>query len=164
MRTETDRERVESLVRNTSGVVAVKDKLRVLSPEPGVHGAFPSALPPTAIPVIPPSAIPVYAAPPPEVTPPPTVLTMPAPVIIPDFPKLKLQAATGEDVPAANRIAQELRAEAVPMTEIDEVTILVRNGIVSLRGMAARETRAAIVKAVQRAGGVSAIYDQLLLR
>jgi hypothetical protein len=150
--TTADRDRIESLVRNTSGVVAVKDKLRVTLPTPGVHGGNPSS-------------IPVYAAPPPPVTPPAAVVTAPAPVIIPDYPKLKVQPATAEDESVANRIARQLKADSVTAVGAENITITVRDGIVSLQGrVEALEQRDSIIAALQRVPGVKTIYDQLVVR
>jgi osmotically-inducible protein OsmY len=91
------------------------------------------------------------------------VTAPPAPVVIPDFPKLKVQATTAEDEPAATRIAAQLRAAAIPMTSPDEhVTVTVTGGRVSLQGVvASQEEHNALIAAVQQAGGISAIYDRL---
>ena len=149
--TEADRQRLETTVRNTAGVVAVKDELKVTLPSPGSYGAPPS--------------VPVFTAPPPEVTSSAPVITTPAPVVIPDYPKLKIQAWTVDDQPAANRIARQLRADAVPASGFDNVTIKVRNGIASLKGSVdSQAEHDAIIAAVQRAGSITAIYDELLIR
>lgn len=161
VRTEADRQRIDSLVRNTSGVVALKDKLHVTFPSPGGYGANPAAIP---VPVVP-ATIPVYSAPLPPVTTGPTVMTAPVPVVIPDYPKLKVQAWTSDDQPEASRIASQLRADAVPTGEMENVTITVRQGNVSLQGTVDTHTeRDALIAAVQRAGGATAIYDQLQIR
>lgn len=153
---DAERERVEAIVRGTPGVVGVKDELRVGNPSP-LGGA----------PVVPRerSSIPVYATPPPEVAPPAVVVTPPAPVIMPEYPKLKVQAATPDDLDTANRIARQMQADSVPAAGFDNVTIKVRNGVVSMRGfVTSREERDAIIASIQQAGGVSAIYDELRVR
>lgn len=146
--TEADRERIEALVRNTGGVVAVKDKLNVTLPTPGAYGANPSR-------------VPVYATPPPVVAPPATVVSPPAPVLIPDYPKLRVLAFTSGDEPIANRIARQLRTDALPAAGIENVTISVNHAAVSLKGVVTtQQERDALIAAIQRAGGVAAIYDQ----
>ncbi len=169
VRTQADRERIEALVRNTSGVVAVKDKLKVTFPTPGTYGAYPGAIPvpstvavPTA--TVPVATVPVYGPEVAEPAPPVAVVTpAPAPVVIPDFPKLKVQATTTDDEPAATRIAAQLRSAAIPMAGPDEhVTVTVTNGRVSLQGVvASQDEHNALIAAVQQAGGVTAIYDRL---
>jgi len=156
---DVERQRVEDIVRGTSGVVGVKDELRVASPSPSAGV--------TVTPVVPLQrrSIPVYTTPPPEVAPPAVVVTPPAPVIVPEYPKLKVQAATPDDVDMANRIAHQMQTDAVPAAGFDNVTIKVRNGIVSMRGfVTSREDHDAIIASIQQAGGVSAIYDELKVR
>jgi hypothetical protein len=149
--TEADRQRIETMVRNTAGVVALKDKLKVELPSPGTYG-----VPPT---------VPVYLTAPPEATPGTDVVTLPAPVIVPDYPKLRVQAWSPDDQPAASRIARELRTDAVRATGLQDVTITVRNGIISLKGaIDGQDEREALISAIQRAGVGKAIYDQLQLR
>jgi hypothetical protein len=144
------------MVRGTPGVVAVKDELQVELATPGIYG---STLPTVS------STIPVYTTPFPETAPPVAVVTPPAPVIIPDYPKLKVQAWSSEDEPAANRIAHQLQADAVPTSGLENVTILVRNGKVSLKGeVDTHQDRNDIIASVQRAGGVRAIYDQMQIK
>jgi hypothetical protein len=149
VRTEADRQRIEALVRNTSGVVAVKDEIKVTFPTPGGYGAYPSS-------------IPVYAGETTAPAPPVTVLAPPTPVVIPGYPRLTVQAGTAEDQPAANRIAEQVRAAALPMAGDEHVTITVTNGRVSLQGVVAtQQEHGALIAAVQQAGGVTAIYDRL---
>jgi len=139
------------MVRNTTGVVALKDKLKVELPSPGTYGA-----PPTA---------PVYLSAPPEVRTGTAVVTSPSPLIVPDYPRVKVQAWSPEDQPAAGTIAAELRREAVPAAGLEDVTITVRNGIISLKGSVdGQEDREALISAIQHAGVGKAIYDQLQVR
>lgn len=158
VRTDIDRNRIESIVRNTTGVVALKDDLKVTLPAPGVYGAAPAGV------VVSPT-VPVYAAPLPEVAPPVTVVSPPPPVVVPDYPKLRVQSWSLDDQPLANRIARQLRADAVPTAGIQDVTVVVRGGNVSLKGSVdGHEDRDDIIASIQRAGGVSAIYDQLHIK
>jgi osmotically-inducible protein OsmY len=153
VRTETDRQSIESLVRSTPGVAAVKDKLNVALPSPGDVVAAPTYR----------TTIPVYVTPPPaQVITPAPVVTLPAPVVIPEYPKLKVQAYTGEDQAMAERIARQLAIDGVPTEGIGQVVITVHLGVVSLKGdVESHEDHDALIAAVQHAGGMKAIYDQL---
>lgn len=163
VRTEQDRQTIDSMVRSTPGVAAVKDKLKVKFPTPGTSTYSPSI--PPSVPTAVPSSIPVYTTPAPEVTTPAPVVNPPAPVLVPDYPKLKVQAWTEQDGPVANRIARELRTEALPASGVDNVTITVRNGVATLQGMVnTRQAHDALIAAIQQGGGVSAIYDQLQIK
>jgi len=147
--TESDRQRIDALVRNTPGVAAVKDKLDVTLPQPGAVG--PNA-----------STVPVYATPPPAVAPPTAIVTTPAPLVIPEYPKLKVLATTQADQTTALAIAHQLRADALPAAGLGNVAISVANGTASLQGVVnSRLDHDAIIEAIQHAGGVSEIYDQL---
>ncbi len=170
VRTAADRDRIEALVRNTSGVVAVKDNLHVTFPTPGSYGAYPStAVPSTTIPsttITVPSAtttIPIYTGELPVTTPPTTtIITPPAAVVLPEYPKIKVQAATDADQAEAAVVAQQLRAAALPLTADDHVTVTVSGGNVSLAGVVTTsDERGALIEAVQHATGVRAIYDAL---
>jgi len=158
VRTDADRERIDSLVRSTPGVVALKDDLKVTLPSPGAYGVTPAgtAVAPT---------IPVYAAPLPDLVPAVPVVNSPVPVVIPNYPKLKVQAWSLDDEPLANRIARQFRADAVPTAGIEDVTVVVRGGNVSLKGAVdSHEDRDDIISSIQRSPGVSAIYDQLHIK
>ncbi len=150
VRTAADRDRIEALVRNTSGVVAVKDELRVTFPSPGVYGAYPT------------TTIPVYPGELPAPTPPVAVLTPPPARVIPEYPKVRVQATTDADQIEADRIVAQLRAAALPLAAEDTVTITVRNGNVSLGGVVQTpEEHGALIEALQHTGGIKAIYDAL---
>lgn len=152
VRTSQERDQIEAIVRNTSGVVALKDDLKITSPSPGTSPEFPAGVP----------VVPVYTRPAPEVIPTTPVVTAPAPVIIPEYPKVKIQAWTIDDEPVANRIASQLRTDGVAANALDNVRIMVRDGNVSLDGtVATQATHDALVASLQRAGGANAIYDQL---
>ena len=86
--TEADRARIEALVRQTAGVVAVKDELRVTLPSPGAVGGVATS-------------VPVYVSPPPVITAPTTVVTSPAPLIVPEYPRISVQAWSPDDQPTA---------------------------------------------------------------
>jgi osmotically-inducible protein OsmY len=150
--TTTDRDRIVAWVRNTRGVVAVKDKLRVKFPAPGVYGASPTS-------------VPVYATPPPVVAVPENTVTPAAPVIVPDYSKVKVQPATRDDEALAHRIAERLAENGASRIGQENLTITVSNGNVSLQGFVeSPQQREALIATVQQAGGAKAIYDQLQIR
>jgi len=63
------------------------------------------------------------------------------------------------------RIARQLQVDGLPVTIEDNVTATVQGGIVSLSG--AVETQAdhqALLTAIERAGGVRAVHDQVHVR
>lgn len=175
--TSADRQRIDAMVRNTPGVVALKDKLDVSFPSPANYGANPITAPaapvtvpaptetvpaPTVAVPVPTVTVPVYMTPMPAVEPPAAVVTPPIPVVVPAYPKLKVQAWTSADEDEARMIASQLRESAVPAGDMEQVTITVRQGSVSLQGTVDNHAeRDALIAAVQRAGGVTAIYDQL---
>jgi osmotically-inducible protein OsmY len=65
----------------------------------------------------------------------------------------------------ANRIARQLRADAVPTTDIEDVTIVARGGNVCLKGsVEGHQDRDDIISSVQHVAGVNAIYDQLHIK
>lgn len=136
VRNERDRQMIDTLVRNTPGVVSVSDQLQVLYPPTGA--------------VTPP----VYSAP---VYPPPVVT---APVVVP-----RIDAVRVADQPLADRVADELRAEALAPDWLQNVSIRVENGAAYIQGyVATQQQREAIDTAVQRVRGLTAVYDQLQIR
>jgi hypothetical protein len=152
VQTEADRARIESLVRQTPGVVAVKDELHVILPSPGAAVSVPLA-------------VPVYTAPAPVVVASTTIVSRPPPLIIPEYPRLTIQPGSGEDQSIAVRIARQLQVDGLPVSIVDNVTATVQGGIASVTG--AVETQAdhlALLTALERAGGVRAIYDQVRVR
>jgi hypothetical protein len=152
VRTAEERARIESLVRHTSGVVALKDELKVTSPSPGLNPEYPPG-------------VPVYTAPAPEVVPGTPIVTAPAPVVIPEYPKLKVRAWTVDDEPIADQIAHQLRNDAVPVNGLENVDITVRNRNVSLVGVVdTQSAHDALIASLQRVSGTRAIYDQLRIR
>jgi osmotically-inducible protein OsmY len=152
VRTVEERNRIDSLVRSTTGVVALKDELKVTSPSPGVYPEYPPG-------------VPVYSAAAPETVPGAPVVTMPAPVVVPDYPKIKVQALTEDDTPVANRLAHQLRADGVPLSGFDDVEITVRNRNISLRGVVdSQSAHDSLISSLRRVGGTKAIYDQLRIR
>lgn len=149
VQTEADRVRIDDLVRQTPGVVAVKDQLRVI---------LPSSSSVSPVPV----KIPIYTTPAPVLVNPAPVVASPAPLLIPEYPRVTVQAWSGDDQSAAVRITRQLQHEAVPVTVIDNVTVTVQSGNVSLKGAVENESdHQALLNAIERAGGVRAIYDQL---
>jgi hypothetical protein len=162
--TETDRQRIESVVRTTPGVVALKDELKVTLPSPGVYGVAPTVpVYMEPLPAVVPSAPVVTPAP--VVTQPAPVVTQPPAVVIPDYPRLRVQPWSIQDQPLADRIAQQLRADAVPTTGIRDVTIVARDRNVSLQGAVdSHADRDALIASLRNTTGINAIYDQLHIR
>ena len=156
--TETDRERVEAIVRRTDGVVAVKDNLQVTLPSP-------ASVPVARVAPVTTVTVPVYTTAAPVIIAPSGALSSPAPLVLPDYPRVTVQAWSVGDEPAAERIAHELQRGGRPLTVIDNVNVTVQGGVVSLKGKVDTEAdRQALLAATQRAGGIRAIYDQLRTR
>jgi hypothetical protein len=158
VRTEADRQRIEQIVRDTAGVVAVKDKLKVTLPTTGEFGPTPAQVPvqpgtervvpqpsttvtvpaPAAVTVPPPAAVtvpaPAVTVPAPSVTVPAPALAVPAPVVVPENPKLKVQPTSSDDQLTADRIAGQLKFDAIPSTSMGNVTVTVSNGAAAING------------------------------
>ena len=145
VRNERDREMIDALVRNTSGVTAVNDQLQISYPPTSSYGSGPR----------------VYSTPPtpaPVVAPPPTVVPGSA-----AFPQV--QASSTVDQALANRIIDRLRWDSVPNSWLQNATITVNNGDVYLQGYVddAREHEG-ILSSLQHTAGIRNIYDQLRVR
>jgi osmotically-inducible protein OsmY len=149
---EAVRQRIDAEVRTTPGVVGVQDELKVDAASPATPGAYTTT-------------IPIYQAPLPEVAPATPVITMPPPVVIAEYPHLKLQPWTTADQETANRIGYQLHANQVPTAWLQDTTITVRSGNVWVRGIVdSQEQHDMIISSLQRTGGILAIYDQLQVR
>jgi len=152
---ERDRQMIEAMVRNTSGVNSVSDQLRVGYVPTGASSSTVYATPP------PPPATASASAP---------VVTTPAPAPIvsnesSDSMRLRVQGVTDDDRVLAQRIADNLRTDTVLPTLIPDVNISVAGGRVTLRGIVQSDSqRRAIISAVQRVPGVTSVYDELRLR
>jgi hypothetical protein len=151
--TEADRRRIETVVRHTDGVVAVKDDLRTTLPSPAVIETGTT------------TTIPIYTTPAPVIAPPATVVTTPSPLIVPKYPRVTVQAWSDDDQVGAERIARQLEMDALPLRVIDNVTITVAAGNATVKGKVDTDAdHDSLIAALQRAGGVRAIYDQLRVR
>jgi osmotically-inducible protein OsmY len=155
--TDQDRQTIDSVIRSTPGVTAIKNNLKVKFPSPVTAAVYQRSLRTRA-------AVPVYTTPSPEETTPAGVAVTPVPVIVPDYPKLRVQAWTEKDRPTANQVARQLRAEALPGSNLDNVIITVRNGSATLQGTVASQTHDALIATIQNGGAVTAIYDQLQVK
>lgn len=150
-RTEMDREMIDSMVRNTAGVVAVNDELEVMYPPTGLISGQPPA--------------PVY-------TTIPSGISAPAPVVIPgpaavpgEYPNPRVRAAHESDQPLAHRIVDQLVYDTVPAEWCQSVTITAAGGNVFLQGVVDNEKEHhAILSSVQHCQGVTAVYDQVEVR
>ncbi len=152
VRSEKNREMIDTLVRNTSGVVAVNDQMTIgYSPTGAVPG-----------PQYPPA--PVYTTIPPGVNPPPVVV--PGPAAVPgQYPDQRVRPATADDTTLANRIVSQMRYDTVPAEWLQNVTITVTGGNVYVQGWVPSEDQHhAIIDSLQHCRGVVAIYDQTQVR
>lgn len=163
--TEADRDRIDDLARRTAGVVAVKDNLEVKLPSPGDYGAIPGATPLQAVPPVavvpqPPTVVtaPVQAVPVPVDPAPPIVL-------VPHTPTVQIQPVTTTDQITAQRIAQQIDQDAVPINDPDHVIITVNSGNAFVKGAVdGKSEHDELLASVQRAGGLNTIYDQLVVK
>ena len=146
VRNERDREMIDALVRNTSGVTSVNDQLQVSYPPTGSSGVGPR----------------VYTTPP---VPAPVVTAPPAPVVPGTVAIPQVQAATTSDQVLASRIVDRLRWDSIPNSWLRNSTVTVNNGNVYLQGYV-DDSRAhdAILSALQHTPGIVNIYDQLSVR
>jgi osmotically-inducible protein OsmY len=149
--TEKDREMIDTMVRNTGGVVAVNDEIRVLYPPTGAASGYVPA--------------PVYTALPPGVTvPAPVIITGPA-AVPGEYPNSRVHAATQNDQALASRLVSQLGYDTVPAEWCQNVTITASAGNVFLTGYVDNEKEHhAIVSSMQHCPGVTAVYDQLQVR
>jgi osmotically-inducible protein OsmY len=157
VRSEQDRQAIDPTVRNTAGVAAVKNNLRVKLATPGTGTTLSPSLRP----------VPVYMTAPPEITTPVPVIKGPAPVVVPDYPKVKIQAWAESDMKTAHIIARQLKVDSLPGAGFDNVVITLRSGIASLKGTVSREAHDMLIVAIQKtgeSGNLTAIYDQLEVR
>jgi len=140
---ERDRQMIDAMVRNTSGVAAVNDQLQVTYPPTSAEG-----LPPH-----------VYATP-------PVPIVTPAPVVVSGQDLYaRVQGTTPADQAIARTIVDRLQLDSVPASWMQNATITVSEGNASLQGMVDNQPEhQAIVSAVQRAPKVRAVYDQLQVR
>ncbi|HTL56746.1 MAG TPA: BON domain-containing protein [Candidatus Limnocylindrales bacterium] len=144
VRNERDREMIDALVRNTSGVTSVNDQLQVSYPPTSSYGTGPR----------------VYTTPPV----PAPVVTTPVPVV-PGPVTVPVQAATTSDQALANRIVDRLRWDSIPNSWLRNSTVTVNNGNVYLQGYVDdSRTHDAILSALQHTPGIVNIYDQLSVR
>jgi osmotically-inducible protein OsmY len=143
---QREREMIESLVRNQTGVVAVNDQLQVgYTPTGSVN-----------------APVRVY-------TTPPDYPIGSAPAVI--YPgnsgtvNVTVQAGTIADRNVAQRIVDRLRSDPVLAPLTSTINVAVNNGRVYLRGTAdTEEQHLSIVSVVQHTYGVNAVYDQLTVR
>jgi osmotically-inducible protein OsmY len=134
---------IESLVRNTSGVVAVNDQLSVAYPPIGAVGIAPR----------------VYTTPPDYV-----VATSPA-IVYQGNVSFTVEATTVADRNLGARIVDRLRADSNLAPLSTAINVSISDGRVYLRGTVDTEAQhLAIVSVVQHTYGVAAVYDQLVVR
>ena len=155
---EQDRQTIDTVVRSTPGVAAVRNRIKVKFATP-VTSAY------VAAPVASVQTVPVYTTEPPKVVAAAPVVRVPAPVTVPAYPKLRIHAASDRDLPLANRVAGELRPQVLPASGLDNITITVRDRTAIVQGYTdTRGTHDAVIRSLQTTGGLTAIYDQLQVR
>jgi osmotically-inducible protein OsmY len=138
-----DRDMIDSLVKNTSGVVAVNDQLMIGYPPTGVVQG----------------PVRVY-------TTPPDYVVNSAPIIVASGNlTLTVQGTTLADRNLGQRVADRIRSDPNLTPLGSTINISVSDGRVYLRGTVdTEEQHLAIVSLVQHTYGVNAVYDQLLVR
>lgn len=138
-----ERDMIDSLVRDTAGVVAVNDQLQVNYPPTGAVGA----------------PVRVYTSP-------PDYVVNSAPIIVSSGNlTLTVQGMTLADRNLGQRVADRIRSDPNLTPLASTVNLSVSDGRVYLRGTVdTEEQHLAMVSLVQHTYGVSAVYDQLLLR
>ena len=143
---EKDRQMIDALVRNSSGVVAVNDQMQVAYPPTSTYGTPPQ----------------VYAPPPAPAAP---VVTTP-PIITPAQPlDYHIVGSTASDRELCDRIVDQFRRESVSPVWLQPVNVTVTDGNVYLQGrVESASEHEAILSAVQRTPGVRSVYDQLQVR
>jgi osmotically-inducible protein OsmY len=140
---ERERQMIEAMVRNTGGVTSVNDQLQVSYSPTGAYNQPARVYP----------------------TPQPEVITAAGPAITGDVPNLRVQGVTESDRVLGQKIADSLRTDTVLPTLAPMVNVNVAAGKVTLHGLVQNEQqRRAIIAAVQRVPGVTAVYDELRLR
>jgi len=137
-----ERDMIESLVRNQSGVVAVNDQLQVGYPPTGIVSGVPR----------------VYS------TPPDVIGSTPA-IVYAGNVNVTVQATTLADRNLAQRVLDRLRVDPNLAPLNSAINMAINNGQVYLRGTVYSEQQhLEIVSVVQHTYGVSAVYDQLVVR
>jgi osmotically-inducible protein OsmY len=140
---QRERDMIESLVRNQSGVVSVNDQLQVgYSPTGAVN-----------------APVRVYTTPPDYV-----VGSAPA-IVYSGNLNLTVQATSIGDRNLGQRLVERLRSDTVLSPLSSMISISVSEGRVYLRGTVdTEEQHLSIVSVVQHTYGVNAVYDQLTVR
>lgn len=151
VRSEKDREMIDTMARNTSGVIAVSDQMQVTYPPTGSFS-------PTGGYQEPPPA-PVYSE---TQNVPAPVIRQGATVVVSGYPYLRLEASGTTDEPVCRRLGAQLQYNSVPPEWLRGVTITVSGGAAYLQGTVAdQQQHDAIVSAVQHCRGVRVVYDRL---
>ena len=136
---EKARQQVDAIVRNTSGVAVVNDQLLPPYSPTGDYGR--------------PARI--YASPPDREPRRGDISELHRDVVI-------VQAATDSDRQMARRVAQQLRSAPLPPGSLDSVGITVYGPIVHVEGsVASEQQRQAIMSALEKTEGISAVEERL---
>jgi osmotically-inducible protein OsmY len=140
---QRERDMIDSLVRDQTGVVAVNDQLQIAYPPTGVVN----------------SPVRVYTTAPQYV-----VNSAPAIVYSGNF-NMTVQAVSVGDRNLGERVVQRLRSDPVLAQLSSNLSISVSDGRVYLRGTVdTEEQHLSTVSVVQHTYGVTTVYDQLTVR
>jgi osmotically-inducible protein OsmY len=140
---EKDRQMLETLTRNTPGVLLVDNQLHVAYPPTGLPGQSR-----------------VFPGPPPA-----PIVATPAVVVPGTAPGLKVYGSTASDRRVCDDVVERLRSDSIYPAWTQDMTLSANDGDVHLQGYVRdRAKRDAIVAAVQQTPGVRTIYDELHTR
>ncbi len=154
VRNERDRAMLDSMVRNTGGVVAVNDQLGVQYPPTGAATGYPS-----------PSPAPVYTNPPEVITPGAPVIAPGTTVVPGQYPNPQVHAASAADQAIASNVGQRLLQDGVSPLWLEDVNITVKGTAAYVLGTYTSEPEhQAIISSVRHAPGVSVVYDEMTPR
>jgi osmotically-inducible protein OsmY len=137
---ERERQMLDDVVRNTSGVVAVHDQLQIVYPPRVYSGsAAPVVITPTPVPAV-------------------VVPRTPSPVLV-------VHANTDKERRIADNIVDQLHHDEVASTSLQDMSITVDGGDVYLRGYVPDSVvRQAALNSVRHSSGVRTVFDELQVR
>lgn len=150
---ESGRLAVDNLVRNTTGVASVTDRMQVANPPPGqTYSEYPPPTYSQGETTYTPSTSPGY--------PPTGYVTTPTG----DIFSLHVQGLNDTDRTLAQRVLNGLRTDSTLSTLLPSVNITIVNGRVVLQGTVQNDRqRRAIAEAVERAAGVQNVDNELVI-
>ena len=151
---EREKQMMDACVRNTSGVLAVDNRLAVIYPPTSTYNQST-----VYTPAPPSSQTTIYAAPQPAA---PAVSTGPVGL---DTLNVQVQASTEADRDCAQRVMETVRADPAFTSQSPTVTVSLNGGRAYIYGTAeSRAQRRAIVEAVKRVPGVVEVREDIRIR